>query len=358
MYRKYKRNKKANNAILGFFCASLGYVAFFELVISLFGRENNHFFLVFTSYAFYPVLLLISPLIYMFVKSFSLNQQENLSFIQNIKHFVLPISLFVINIFSFFAFQNLDPESQNFKLLTDIITYLNFGIFFIVFLLQNIFYLILSWNEYFKHRQDFQIDKDSTLKTLNWIKYFIWSYCALLVFLCLFQMQFLEQYKIVFRFIVMGYVLSIVFLGLKDYDELQSETDMIENAKFELDDAVKQKIQKAFQVEVIENKIYLNQDISLQLLAQTLNTNTKYLSKYINQEYNMSFINLMNTLRVEEAKSILLDPTNKKFTLESVGAMSGFNSKSSFNSAFKKIVAMTPSEFREVHTLNMKGATP
>ncbi|MEZ4910383.1 MAG: helix-turn-helix domain-containing protein [Saprospiraceae bacterium] len=157
----------------------------------------------------------------------------------------------------------------------------------------------------------------------------------------------MAEYKIVFRILLVAYIFTLVYFGLRDYDELQSENDMNESNKFELDDAVIQKIQKAFQTEVIENKIYLNKDISLQLLAQTLNTNTKYLSKFINREYNMSFIHLINSLRVEEAKTILMDPTNKKYTIESIGAMSGFNSKSSFNATFKKIVSMTPSEYRE-----------
>ena len=55
----------------------------------------------------------------------------------------------------------------------------------------------------------------------------------------------------------------------------------------------------------------------------------------------------MNGYRIEEAKKLLLDPKNKNFTILSVGFEAGFNSKTTFNTVFKKFTGLTPTEFRD-----------
>ena len=56
---------------------------------------------------------------------------------------------------------------------------------------------------------------------------------------------------------------------------------------------------------------------------------------------------MLATYRVEEAKSILKTDLGKKLTIEEVAEQVGYNSKSAFNTAFKKITSQTPSEFRD-----------
>ncbi len=58
-----------------------------------------------------------------------------------------------------------------------------------------------------------------------------------------------------------------------------------------------------------------------------------------------SFLELINKYRIEEAKSLILDPKLNE-TIEGIGYSVGFNSKSTFHSAFKRITGQTPSEFK------------
>ncbi len=91
-------------------------------------------------------------------------------------------------------------------------------------------------------------------------------------------------------------------------------------------------------------KPYLDQDLSILKLAKDLNTNTKYLSHIINSEYKLNFINFVNQYRIEEVKNQLIGG-DLNYTIEALAQNAGFKSKSSFNSAFKKITGKTPSDF-------------
>lgn len=60
-----------------------------------------------------------------------------------------------------------------------------------------------------------------------------------------------------------------------------------------------------------------------------------------------NFYDLVNSYRVEEAKRLLLDPKNSNYTILSVGFEAGFNSKTTFNTVFKKFTGLSPTEFKE-----------
>ena len=56
---------------------------------------------------------------------------------------------------------------------------------------------------------------------------------------------------------------------------------------------------------------------------------------------------MLASYRVEEAKTILRTELGKKLTIEEIAEQVGYNSKSAFNTAFKKFALQTPSEYRE-----------
>jgi len=94
-----------------------------------------------------------------------------------------------------------------------------------------------------------------------------------------------------------------------------------------------------------EEKIYLQLDLTLQKLANLLETNSKYLSQVIHEFYGMSFSDFINRLRVFEAARLLSNPSYKHITMEGISELVGFNTKSSFNIYFKKFMGVTPSFF-------------
>lgn len=92
------------------------------------------------------------------------------------------------------------------------------------------------------------------------------------------------------------------------------------------------------------NKPYLEEALTLQKLSIRTEIPLKHLSFLINQIIGKHFFDFVNAYRIEEAKSLLKD---RDLTIQQTMYRVGFNSKSSFNTAFKKHTATTPSKYRQ-----------
>lgn len=97
---------------------------------------------------------------------------------------------------------------------------------------------------------------------------------------------------------------------------------------------------------LIAERRFLDPMLSLDTIAAELNLSKSHLSRIINSELGTGFPDYLNALRVEEAKSYLSNPDFANYTLVAIGLEAGFNSKTTFNTAFKKITSLTPSEYR------------
>jgi AraC-like DNA-binding protein len=91
-------------------------------------------------------------------------------------------------------------------------------------------------------------------------------------------------------------------------------------------------------------KPFLKAEFSLPDLATQLKISTHQLSQVINEGLGKTFFEMTAEYRVEEAKQLLKDQPNIK--VEEIAEQVGYNSKSSFNTAFKKLTGKTPGEWR------------
>lgn len=94
-------------------------------------------------------------------------------------------------------------------------------------------------------------------------------------------------------------------------------------------------------------KLYLDSEISLNSLALKLKVHPKLLSQAINENLHSNFFDYINALRVENAKEMLKDPFYKEYRIYEIMYDVGFNSRSSFNTAFKKNTDMTAKQFKD-----------
>jgi len=94
------------------------------------------------------------------------------------------------------------------------------------------------------------------------------------------------------------------------------------------------------------DRLYKDSDMSLPILAEKLNLSSHHVSQVLNEQLQMNFYDFLNRYRIEEAKQLLSSSDASESTILAIAMEVGFNTKASFNSAFKKHTRMTPSEFR------------
>ncbi len=95
------------------------------------------------------------------------------------------------------------------------------------------------------------------------------------------------------------------------------------------------------------DKIYKENHINLDMVAQKLNTTRHNASQIINEHFKVSFHEFVNMYRINEAKQLLLQDKSRRLNIINVAYEVGYNNKVTFNKAFKKDTQLTPSEFQK-----------
>lgn len=119
-------------------------------------------------------------------------------------------------------------------------------------------------------------------------------------------------------------------------------------------DRYQQPLLKEKEIEVLKMKLdqvmtsdkpYLDPNLSLRRLAELLEVKPNKLSQLLNEGYNKNFSEFVNGFRLEEYKELVRDASNSHLTMLALAFESGFNSKTVFNTYFKRSTGMTPREF-------------
>jgi AraC-like DNA-binding protein len=116
--------------------------------------------------------------------------------------------------------------------------------------------------------------------------------------------------------------------------------------KSSLSEQEKSVIHRKILVEMEENRYFAGNLASLSDLSHTIRESSHHVSQVINEVMGKGFFEMLAWYRVEEAKRIIREDRETKLTVEDIAEQVGYNSKSSFNTVFKKQTGQTPSEFR------------
>jgi AraC-like DNA-binding protein len=151
--------------------------------------------------------------------------------------------------------------------------------------------------------------------------------------------------------LLMVYILG--FYGLKQeiiYTEITSGEKLHErytksHLTTERKEIINQQVIEYFK----KHKPYLNPDLSMVILSDSLNIPKHQLTEVLNVNIGKNFFQFVNEFRVEEVKKRLKKP-KQIFSIEAIGYDCGFSSKSSFFTVFKKITGKTPSQFKELES--------
>ncbi|MEQ9404907.1 MAG: FtsX-like permease family protein [Cyclobacteriaceae bacterium] len=118
--------------------------------------------------------------------------------------------------------------------------------------------------------------------------------------------------------------------------------------KSTLSPAIKASILDKLDSVMTDQKFYLRDDASLSSLASELGATTHHLSQVLNESKGISFQDLLAQHRIREACRLLKDPAESQIKIENIAAKVGYNSKSAFNTAFKRRTGVTPSMYKEL----------
>lgn len=244
------------------------------------------------------------------------------------------------------------PQSK-----TDFLSIIDFFLIICLFVLLPIQSMYYSYNSiklyraFRKSPQKFSQKHEKAV--LNWIRILVFGYLGLIIAVLISVV--LEEYifkglsyvSVLLYLIIIGtYILKqkdqFIEKELKKQLKKDKEESILNSEKYKTYLELKLSLMNLVETE----QLYLNKALTIHEMASLLGTNSKYLSETINTLLNQSFVSFINNYRVSHARKLLSDPENNHYTLETIGEMSGFNSKSSFYAVFKKVEGITPSKYK------------
>lgn len=229
-------------------------------------------------------------------------------------------------------------------------------------------YIVLALLKLKQHTKNISQSFSYTEKiNLNWLKYvvgglgFVWIIVVVSNILVMFPFLSITAHD---HLIYLALTMSVFFLGyfgikqqaIYGHEPSQSPQKVSpesrkkkESSNQYLHSGLKKEDSEQYAKTVQEyfnlDKPYLNGKLSLREVSEYMDISVNHLSQVINEQLGMSFFDFVNSYRVEEVKARLSDSSYENFTLLGIAYDSGFNSKSSFNSIFKKFTGFTPSQF-------------
>lgn len=335
------KHKTNSSKILGFFflCLCVALFAILFQYIRKFEPELNQYFYIF-EVLFYTVMLALPAVIFFYVISLTDYMNNYKTVWKILPHFYIPIQALFFNVYTLVFILPNEPT------ITKTLDFTNFFSLKITFILLNIIYITAALyvykNHHVKIKEVYSFEKGISF---NWISIFIAGY--ILFVGCFFLLSPNSSPYVVY----LPLLLIITYLLFQRNTQtntslLNNETE-VEIQEHRLDDEKKKVVINAITTFMKNEKPYLKSDLTLFQLAKMLNTNSSYLSVLINKDFNSSFVSFINTYRIIDAKKTLIDSNYKDYTIEAISEEVGFNSKSAFNRAFKKITQQTPSEYRK-----------
>ena len=157
-------------------------------------------------------------------------------------------------------------------------------------------------------------------------------------------------------YIVGSYVSFLIYLttwriiGRSDYFESPGSFLSFPSVKYQkssLTEDDKERILAKIRQEMDGSRYFTSNLASLAGLSKQISESPHHVSQVINEKLGKSFFEMLAFYRVEYAKKLIRQDREGKITIEELAEMVGYNSKSSFNTVFRKYTSKTPSEFRK-----------
>lgn len=309
-------------------------------------------------------LFLMPPLLYFYVKSslqpsFTFQKKDWLHFIPAILYGIYSLivwitDVFIVDEFYFYA-NNRDKDLADWYQIS--------GFLMMVFYL---FQCLKLYTHYKKQTYETVSYADEILHV--WIQRFLIAFLGLLIIRVLFfylnpewanfgnKYWYYLCFSILFYYIALSGYVHVIKMHVSFQPQLAStfSEDFLAEAETnttekEIEDpqitAEDEKLKQQLETLMQEEKIFTNPNLTLFDVAKMLDTHPKKVSNIINKGFKINFNDFVNSYRTQEVIKKVTSNENDLKTLLGIALESGFNSKSTFNRAFKKQTQQTPKEY-------------
>ena len=288
------------------------------------------------------LVFLHGPLLFLYVKKMTTGTPIFLK--ADLKHYLLPLIYYSILLCTFII-----PWTDR---AMEVATVVMYELFF----LHLMIYSAASLSQIKKYQPSFHQDKQVDLL---WLKTLLVT--TLFLYFTSFvtaQLQIIDPelearpWHLTIQFILVFIMYAISYKSITQpqifFPAHQNTTNGVAKEKYHrssLDLENAKRIQEKLSTYMKEKKPYLDPNLSLETLSKQIGESRYHVSQVVNDKFQMKFNDFVNQYRVEEFKRLILKPGRRKPTVEALAQLSGFNSKTSFHTVFKKMTGKTPSKF-------------
>jgi len=339
---------KKENLLAGKILSVLIFIISFLLLLIVFYKTKQYELLLYLGLIVYPSILTVGPLLYLYAKS--LTEKDFKITVKTFIHFT-PFFIAVIFLSQYYFIPRKEALGFIHNFFLNRTTTFE-TVFRYVDILLRASYTIAA----LKVLSDY----GSRLKEeYSSIEKFDFKWLRLLLILSLFTTLFLLIITIlhlnndVRAFMGMAFSVLIYVIGyefIKHNIAAPVEKKEQPKSKYEksgLSEETKTEISGRLKEVMKKQRLYLEPDLTLNRLAEILSVSQNHLSQVINEVFGKNFFDFVNGYRIEEAKKFLTSHETEDWTILAIAYEVGFQSKSTFNAVFKKVVNMTPSQYRK-----------
>lgn len=312
-----------------------------------------------------PLSLLYGPLLFFFINNFI--SEKHVFKPKYLLHFVPFLADYIYN-FGHFYFQTGEQKIVDFNGILNGKPDFYISISLILRSLSPLVYSIWSVTVLVTHRRNLKklYSFTSDKLKLEWLWYLTWSMLIMGAFAMI--MNLIIVFSDVADWVELRMIVFVVasfwvfFLGyysikktpfyrsfhIDGLDTLELDAEAKQSEKYEktrLKDEEIPEMKKKLLDFLEEHKLYLNTNLTIGELADSIEVPAYQLSQLINDQIGKTFFELINSYRVEEVKIRFFEPQYQNLTLLGIAMECGFNSKASFNRIFKQLTNQTPTEY-------------
>ena len=283
-----------------------------------------------------------------------LTAKDWLLFVPALVYLIFRLTLFTQNL----EFKNWFNENYYLPIVNPIV--------FVSEFVWNLIFLSLSLKHYKKYRKWLDENYSDTEKIkFDWLRNFLYIFTFVFILSgifdftdsFLFNLSYIQYFYFQLILALVTYYLAIAGYLLSETIEItfestpqaleSSQTAEVSPRKSLLTESELAKLKCRLQSLMTSQKPFLNSQLTLNDLSRQLGVNSTVLSYVINSGFNKNFNDFVNEHRINEVKEKLNTEAAEKSPLLGIAFDCGFNSKATFNRAFKKFADVSPKEFQE-----------